>query len=239
LAFLQEHEFLTPRQVQQLGAGSGMKFVDGRALARELIVRDWLTPYQANQLLQGRGAELLLGPYRLMDRLGEGGMGQVFKAHHVRMDRTVALKMISKSRVSNPMALARFYREVRAVAKLSHPNIVVAFEVNQVGETPYLAMENVDGIDRVCRTILWKWRKRLGVPSVNLGSEELRAANARRPEHWTASLAYRTDLWTPEEDALLGTATDGCIAARLGRSTNAVQHRRQRLGIRPFGRRWH
>src|SRR5262249_53626363 len=61
--------------------------------------------------------------------------------------RTVALKVIAKERVSNPMALARFYREVRAVAKLSHPNIVVAFEVNQVGETPFLAMENVDGID--------------------------------------------------------------------------------------------
>src|SRR5262249_61893858 len=61
--------------------------------------------------------------------------------------RTVALKVIAKERVSNPMALARFYREVRAVAKLSHPNIVVAFEVNQVGETPFLAMENVEGID--------------------------------------------------------------------------------------------
>jgi serine/threonine-protein kinase len=147
LTFLQEHGFLTPRQVQQLGAGSGIKFVDARALARELIVRDWLTPYQANQLLQGRGEELLLGPYRLMDRLGARGMGQVFKAHHVRMDRIVALKIIPKDRVSNPVALGRFYREARAVAKLSHPNIVVAFEVNQVGETPFLAMENVDGID--------------------------------------------------------------------------------------------
>src|SRR5712692_7692061 len=87
LTFLQEHGFLTLSQVQGLGGGGATKFADGRALARELVDRNWLTPYQANQLLQGRGGELLLGPYRLLDRLGEGGMGQVFKAHHVGMDR--------------------------------------------------------------------------------------------------------------------------------------------------------
>ena len=94
-----------------------------------------------------RGADLLVGSYRIVDRLGEGGMGQVFKAYHVSMDRLVALKIIAKDRVSNPTAVARFYREVRAVAKLSHPNIVIAFEVNQVGQTPFLAMEYVEGID--------------------------------------------------------------------------------------------
>src|SRR5260370_23579385 len=146
LAFLQEHGFLTPLQVQTLGAAGGTIFVDGRALGRDLVDRQWLTPYQANQLLQGQGEDLLLGPYRILDRLGEGAMGQVFKAQHVGMDRTVALKIISKHRVSNPVAVARFNREVRAVAKLSHPNIVMAFEVNQVGDKPFLAMEYVDGI---------------------------------------------------------------------------------------------
>ncbi len=72
LAFLQEHSFLTLSQSQQLSGG----FADDRALARELVGRHWLTAYQASQLLQGKGAELLLGPYRLLDRLGEGGMGQ-------------------------------------------------------------------------------------------------------------------------------------------------------------------
>jgi serine/threonine-protein kinase len=74
-------------------------------------------------------------------------MGQVFKAYHVSMDRVVALKIIPRGRVSDPVAVARFYREVRAVAQLSHSNIVTAFEVNQVGETHFLAMEYVDGID--------------------------------------------------------------------------------------------
>jgi hypothetical protein len=146
LAFLRDHGFLTPPQAQELVGGLA-RFADGRALARELIERGWLTPYQANQLLQGRGEGLLLGPYRLLDRLGEGGMGQVFKAHHASMDRTVALKLIPRDRVSNPTALARFYREVRAVAQLAHPNIVTAFEVGQAGQTHFLAMELVDGID--------------------------------------------------------------------------------------------
>jgi serine/threonine protein kinase/N-acetylneuraminic acid mutarotase len=147
LTFLQEHGFLTTAQVQQVGGGDGTKPADARPLARELVDRDWLTPFQANQLLLGRGEELLLGPYRILDRLGEGGMGQVFKAHHVSMDRTIALKIIAKDRVSDRVAVARFYREVRAVAKLSHPNIVTAFEVNQIGETHLLAMEYVGGID--------------------------------------------------------------------------------------------
>src|SRR5262249_26343882 len=54
-------------------------FADPRALAGELLRRGWVTPYQVNALFQGRGAGLLLGPYLLLERLGEGGMGQVFK----------------------------------------------------------------------------------------------------------------------------------------------------------------
>lgn len=74
-------------------------------------------------------------------------MGQVFKAFHVGMDRIVAIKIIPKDRLSNPVAVSRFYREVRAVAKLSHPNIVIAFDVSQVRDTHFLAMEYVEGID--------------------------------------------------------------------------------------------
>jgi serine/threonine-protein kinase len=146
LAFLQEHQFLTPSQWQQIG-GSLAKSADSQALVRELVERKLLTTFQANLLLQGRGKNLLFGPYRLLERLGEGGMGQVFKALHINMDRLVALKIIPKELVSNPLAVSRFYREARAVAKLSHPNIVTAFDVNSVGQTHYLAMELVDGID--------------------------------------------------------------------------------------------
>jgi serine/threonine protein kinase/N-acetylneuraminic acid mutarotase len=145
LTFLQDHGFLSPPQAQQAGAAT--KSGDTRALARELVERNWITSYQADQLLQGRGAGLVLGPYHVLDKLGEGGMGQVFKARHVGMDRLVALKVIPREFVANHVALERFRREVRAVAKLSHPNIVTAFDVGQSGETHYLAMEYLDGID--------------------------------------------------------------------------------------------
>ncbi len=147
LAFLQKHEFLTPPQVQQVRGGIGTKFADAQALARELVVRNWLTPYQVKHLLQGNGPDLLLGPYRILDQLGIGGMGEVLKAFHPRMGRIIALKVIAKDRVSDPTAIARFQREVEAVAKLSHRNIVTAFDVNQVGQRPYMAMEYVEGID--------------------------------------------------------------------------------------------
>ena len=61
-----------------------------------------LTPFQVNQLLQGRGADLVLGPYRLLDRMGEGGMGQVFKAQHEQLGRIVALKVIRKDKLADP-----------------------------------------------------------------------------------------------------------------------------------------
>src|SRR5260370_13431575 len=145
VAFLQEKEFLTRNQLQELSGNSQFSEVAG--LLRELVRREWITPYQAGQFAQGNENELLLGPYRLLEPIGEGGMGKVFKARHVRMDRIVALKIIPEECLANPNALARFNREVRAVAKLSHPNIVTAYEVNQEGKTHYFTMEFMEGID--------------------------------------------------------------------------------------------
>ncbi len=85
-----------------------------RALARELLGRGWLTAFQVNQLLQGRGAELALGPYVLLERLGKGGMGQVFKARHRLMNRIVALKVIRPEFLTHPEAASRFHREIQS-----------------------------------------------------------------------------------------------------------------------------
>ena len=118
-----------------------------RRLAGELIRRGWLTPYQVNQLLQGRGRELLLGSYVLLERLGEGGMGQVFKARNWKLGQVVALKLIRKERIDDPDAVRRFQREIRAAAQLDHPNIVLAFDADEVGGTHLLVMEYVEGTD--------------------------------------------------------------------------------------------
>ncbi len=120
---------------------------DPRALAKELVQRGWLTPWQVNQLFLRRAGELRLGPYLLLDRLGEGGMGTVYKARHSVMRRLVALKVIRRDRLAGRDSVRRFYREVRAVARLAHPNIVLAYDAAEVDGTHILVMEYVDGSD--------------------------------------------------------------------------------------------
>jgi serine/threonine-protein kinase len=123
------------------------RFAEPRALAGELIRRGWLSAYQVNQIFQGRGPELVLGSYVLLERLGEGGMGKVFKARHRRLGTVVALKVIRKERVANQAILRRFQREVRAIAQLDHPNIIRALDADEVDGTPFLVMEYVEGAD--------------------------------------------------------------------------------------------
>jgi serine/threonine-protein kinase len=86
--------------------------------------------------------------YKILGKLGQGGMGHVFKARQDRLGRTVALKIIRKESISqDPAAVRRFQREARAAAQLQHPNIIVIYDFNQDGDTYYLAMEYVEGID--------------------------------------------------------------------------------------------
>ena len=99
-----------------------------RELALELLRRNWLTAYQVNQIFQDHGAALTIGPYVLLERIGEGGMGQVFKAMQKVLNRVVALKVIRKERLGNPKAILRFQREIRAAGQLSHPHIVRAYD---------------------------------------------------------------------------------------------------------------
>jgi serine/threonine protein kinase len=120
---------------------------DPRLFVKELIHHGCLTPFQANLLLQGRATDLLVGPYVLLERLGEGGMGQVYKARHRQQGHLVALKVVRKERLANSKALRRFSREVKLVTQLKHPNIVRAHEAGHDGNHHYLAMEYLDGVD--------------------------------------------------------------------------------------------
>jgi WD40 repeat protein/serine/threonine protein kinase len=143
---LVKHRLLEPTQADEL-AQLQTRYTDPKLLARELISRGWLTPYQVNQIFLGRAAQLVLGSYVLLERLGEGGMGQVFKARHQNLGRLAALKLIRRDRLANDEVVQRFHREVQAVAKLSHPNVVVAFDADEAGGTHYFAMEYVEGTD--------------------------------------------------------------------------------------------
>jgi WD40 repeat protein/CubicO group peptidase (beta-lactamase class C family) len=88
-----------------------------------------------------------LREYRLLAPLGSGGMGMVYRAVHTRLDKEVALKVLPAERMRDPEAVARFEREIKAVGKLDHPNIVRATDAGEVGGTHFLVMELIDGID--------------------------------------------------------------------------------------------
>ncbi|MBX7103127.1 MAG: protein kinase [Gemmataceae bacterium] len=110
------------------------------------LVRDGLlTHFQAEQLLAGKWKRFSIGKYRVLERLGSGGMGQVFLCEHKLMRRRVAVKVLPSAKAEDPAALERFYREARAVAALDHPNLVRAFDIDQDDQLHFLVMEYVDG----------------------------------------------------------------------------------------------
>jgi len=143
---------------------------EAKLLARELIDRGWLMPYQANLLLQGRGNELLLGSYVLLEKLGEGGMGTVYRARNWKLGRIAAIKLIRRERLSSVDAVRRFEREIRAASQLEHPNVVRAYDADEVNGTHFFAMEFVDGID------LSRLVKQHGVLPPGLACEYIRQA---------------------------------------------------------------
>ena len=120
---------------------------DTDTVAAELVDRDVLTPFQASALRDGMLPRLLLGDYLIVERIGGGGMGEVFKAVHRHMARTVALKIIKHSPAGRADAADRFRREVQAAAQLSHENIVRAYDAGVDEGIPYLVMEYRDGCD--------------------------------------------------------------------------------------------
>jgi serine/threonine protein kinase len=118
---------------------------DGMALARELVHANRLTKYQATVICQGRGKSLVFDEYIVWDKIGQGGMGVVLKAQHRRMRRLVAIKMLPKAMLGNAESVRRFYHEVEAAARLSHPNIVTAYDAREQDNVHCLIMEYVDG----------------------------------------------------------------------------------------------
>src|SRR6516225_7496007 len=96
---------LEPEQLDELTSSLAARFAEAPDLARELMARGWLTHYQAYHLLEGVDTDLVLGPYALLVQLGEGGMGQVFKARHLAGGHLVALKLIHKEFLDNEIVL--------------------------------------------------------------------------------------------------------------------------------------
>jgi predicted Ser/Thr protein kinase len=86
-----------------------------------------------------------VGPYRIVEQLGQGGMATVFKAYHAALDRYVAIKVLHPAFTVDPSFLARFQREARVVARLDHPNIVPVYDYSEHAGAPYLVMKFIPG----------------------------------------------------------------------------------------------
>jgi serine/threonine-protein kinase len=142
---LRQHQVLEPIQLDALTSTAFARFAAPKALANELLQRGWLTAYQINQLFRGRGQELMVGPYLLLERLGEGRTGIVFKARHRKQGHIAALKLIRKERLARPEVIRQFQHDIRAAAQVCHPHIVHLMSAGQAAGTYYLALEHVAG----------------------------------------------------------------------------------------------
>jgi hypothetical protein len=150
LATLTRSRLMTREEVDAL-ADTNLPH-DARELAKELVAAKRLTSFQASALLRGISRGLVLGNYIILDKLGRGGMGHVYKARHRTMGRIVCIKMLPSSATQDPEMLERFRREARAVAALNHPNIVVGHDAAESDGIHFLVMEFIEGSDLAKRT---------------------------------------------------------------------------------------
>ncbi len=114
-------------------------------LAARLVQRKLLTAYQVQHLMAGRAMGFFLGKYKILDPLGQGGMGYVLRAEDTETSRSVALKLLPHEATRDSDRVARFHREARAAMKLEHLNIVQTFELGQEGQLHFIAMELIEG----------------------------------------------------------------------------------------------
>ena len=137
---------LQPDQQAELKGKLRTQFLDPRDLAWHLFEKGWLTTYQINELTRGHAVDLALGDYVILDRLGQGGIGEVFKARRASDDVLAALKVIRPELLSNAEAVRQFRWEIEILTQMSHPNLVKTFDSGQAGRRSFFAMEFVEGL---------------------------------------------------------------------------------------------
>lgn len=120
---------------------------DPNAAATQLLKSGIITQYQAKQLLAGKFRGYFLGTYKILQPIGQGGMGSVFLAEHTSLQRRVAIKVLTAEKAKDKLTLERFNREARAAAALDHANIVRLHDISQGNGVHFLVMEYVEGND--------------------------------------------------------------------------------------------
>ena len=120
---------------------------DPAKTAKYFEKQDFISSWHSEKLLAGKYKGFFLGKYKLLGHIGTGGMSSVYLAEHTRLHDRRAIKVLPKARVKDASYLARFQLEAKAIASLNHPNIVLAYDIDNEGDVHYIVMEYVDGID--------------------------------------------------------------------------------------------
>lgn len=181
VASLRSSGIVEPEDIEQalktFRASSPPSNGDVERLGQQLTQAGLLTAWQHKRLKSGYAKGFFLGQYKLLRPLGAGGMGSVYLGEHTMMRRTVAIKVVSSSRVDGS-GLQRFRRESEVIASLDHPHIVRAHDFNKCGKYHFLVMEFVEGID------LERYIKKRGPVSPRLATKlTLQAAEGLRYAH--------------------------------------------------------
>lgn len=121
--------------------------VDVEKLARDLVRQQKITRFQASVIFRRQSRGLRIGDYIVLDKIGSGGMGQVFKAEDRRTGQLVALKLLRATYTKSQRAVTRFYREANTAARLKHRNLVSVSEAGEWNGLHYLVMEIINGRD--------------------------------------------------------------------------------------------
>jgi serine/threonine-protein kinase len=185
LALLRRVELLAPEQVDEIARELVPYYPDPVSLGEYLVRIEWLTPYQLQLLLAGQWMDLTIGPYQVLDQLGAGGLSEVFKVWDTLRGRVVALKVLRQDLTGNPDAVRQFQREVKAITRLSHPNVIKTHEAGQVGNVHFFTMEYVEGMD------LERFVSQLGPLPVDVACDFARQAATGLQHAHQAGLVHR------------------------------------------------
>ena len=183
LQTLEASNLVTPDQLSGVRAKITAE-TSTQTIAKALVQQGWVTLWQARQLAAGN-SRMTLGKYLLLEQVGKGGMGAVYKAVHALTERTVALKVMARALVDKPDSVQRFLREVKTASALTHPNIVAAFDADEVDGNYFLVMEFVDGKD------LGAWIKEHGALPIDWSCECIRQAACGLQHAYEQGMVHR------------------------------------------------